>query len=464
MKGRAKLLAAAGALAVLAGAWFLAESMAREQVKAAEAAVEQEAELIPLSAGAAGDIRSLLWSRNGETVSLVRTESGLWEKSGDPDCPIDQAAAAELVSAAGNITARSAIKKVTDLGTYGLAEPVLTLTVATADKTVSYAVGGRTLSGEYYLRIEGDDPVYTETGSLLPAFDVTLEELIALETAPEDIGMVMGLSVATDVGAYELVFGEEEPGRWNSGAYNWFAAREEETFPLAEEQAQALYENVTDVEFKSLVEWHGENEEDYGLDAPQGTASVRYVDRDGAEKTFGLEFGDYTGGDVYVRIAGSDRVYTTGGDVLDRLMYPDWEAMVPPDVFPADMAAVTGAEVRMGGHTYNVEIITETKESGDVVCYVSNGWTLDAGAAADWFSYLTSLEAESPAGEAAGREELIGVTLFREDETMPEVTLTLWSYDSGRCLCAVNGTELYFLSRDDGEALLRKAESLFIIE
>ena len=465
MKGRTKLLAAAGALVVLAGAWFLAESMAREQGAAVEAAVEPEPSLIPLSPGAAEDIRGLQWSRNGETVSLVRVETGVWEKSGDSDCPIDQRAAAALAEAAGNITARSAIEKVTDPGPYGLAEPALTLSVTTADKTVSYAIGGRTLSGEYYLRIEGDDLVYTETGALLPVFDVTLDGLMELESPPGDIGMVRSLSVSTDVGAYEMVFGEGETGQWNSGAYNWFVTRGEETFPLAAEQAQALYGSVTGVEFKALVEWHGENGEAYGLDEPQGTASVVYIDRDGAEKTFSLEFGDYTGGDVYVRMAGSDRVYTAGGEVLDRLMYPDWEAMTPPEVFPADMATVTGAEVRLGGHTYNVEIIAETKESGEeVVCYVSNGWTLDTEAAGDWFAGLTSLEAESPAGEAVGREELIGVTLFREDETVPEVTLTLWSYDSGRCLCAVNGTDRYFLPRDDGEALVLKAESLFIIE
>lgn len=464
MKGRAKLLAAAVALAVLAGAWFLAESMAR--VQAAEAAVvEPEQELIPLAAGTAEDIRGLLWSRNGETVSLERSETGVWEMSGDPDCPIDQKAAAELAAAAGNITARSAIEKVTDPGPYGLTEPTLTLSVTTGDKTVSYAVGGRTLSGEYYLRLEGDDLVYTEVGALLPVFDTTLDELMELESAPGDIGMVRSLSVSTDVGDYEMLFGEAEAGQWNSGAYNWFVTRGEERFPLAAEQAQALYGNVTGVAFKALVDWHGENGAAYGLDEPQGTASVRYIDRDGVEKTFGLEFGDYTGGDVYVRIAGSRRVYTAGGEVLDRLMYPDWAAMTPRDVFPADMEAVTGAEVRLGGHTYDVEIIAETKESGEtVVCYVSNGWTLDAGAAGGWFEYLTSVEAESPAGEAAGREEWIGVTLFREDEIMPEVTLTLWSYDSGRCLCAVNGTDRWFLSRDDGETLVQKAESLFMIE
>lgn len=465
MKGRAKLLAAAGALAVLAGAWFLAESMAKDQVEEAEAAVEQEQSLIPLSAGTAADIRSLSWSHDGESVSLERTETGTWQRADDPDCPIDQSAAAELAAAAGDITARSAIEKVTDPGPYGLAEPALTLSVATAEETVTYSIGGRTLSGEYYLRIEGEGPVYTETGALLPAFDVTLDEIIELETAPGDIGMVRSLSVATDVAAYEMAYTEGEAGQWNSGAYNWFVTLGEETFPLAAEQALALYGNVTGIEFGKLVEWHGEDLEAYGLDEPQGTASVVYIDRDGAEKTFTLEFGDYTGGEVYVRMAGSDRVYTVGGDVLDRLMYPDWDAMAPPDVFPVDMTAVSGAEIGLGGHTYKVEIITETKESGeDVVCYVSNGWTLDTGAAEEWFEDLTSLEAESPAGEAAGREELIGVTLFREDEAMPEVTLTLWSYDSSRCLCAVNGEGRYFLSRSDGEELVLEAESLFIIE
>lgn len=465
MKGRAKLLAAAAALAVLAGAWCLAEAMAGEQAAAAEAAVEQEPELIFLSAGAAEDILGLSWSRAGESVSLLRDEAGDWVREDDPVCPIDQTAAQTLAAAAGNITARSVIGKVVDFEPYGLAEPVLTLTVVTSEKTVTYAVGGQTLAGEFYLSVEGENAVYTETGALLPAFAVTMDELIAMETVPEDIAEVTGVSVVTDVTVYEMKHTEESSGQWNSGAYRWFVTLGEETLPLEEKQAQMLCANVTEIEFLELVEWHGENPEAYGLDTPQGTATVTYAARDGGERTFFLEFGDYAGGNVYVRMGDSRRVYTAAGSVLDSLMYPDWEAMRPLDVFPVDMTTVTGAEIRLGGHTYDVEIITgESEMVGEVICYVSNGWTLDTAGAADWFRRLTALKAESTAEQMQGREELLSVTVFRDDEAQPEVMMTVWGYDSGRCLCVVNGEAWYFLSRADAEALVAEAESLLIIE
>lgn len=474
MKTKAKLLAMAAALAVLGGAWVLAESMAGEQTAREAAAVRSTPEHMDLSAGTAEDIRGMSWNFGGETISLVRDgESSVWVKQGDTDCPIDSEAVESLAAAAASVKARSSISHVMDYEQYGLAEPVLTLTVTTEDHAVTYDVGGRTLDGEYYIRVDGSDTVYTETGTLLPAFGVTLDELIAMETVPEDIGEVTGLSVATDVTAYELKYTKESSGQWSGGASKWFVTLGEETLPLEEKQAQMLCANVTEIEFLELVEWHGENPEAYGLDMPQGTATVTYTARDGGQRTFSLEFGDYTDGNVYVRMGGSPRVYTAVGSSLDGLMYPDWEAMAPLDIFPMDMTTVTGAEIRLGGHTYEVEIITgktETPaENGEmhtepVTCYVSNGWTLDTHDAQAWFGRLTDLKAESTAAEGEGREELLAVTLHRQDETMPEVTLTIWGYDSSRCLCAVDGEDWYFLSRTSAEALAAEAESFLIIE
>lgn len=471
MRGRAKIVAMAASLAVLAGAWFLAESMARDQVEEEKAAAEPEE--IRLSIGTAEELRGLSWNHNGEAISLVRDgETAAWVNEIDEDCPIDQAAVEPLVKAAADVKAGVAISNVTDFEQYGLAEPAMTVTVTAADRTITYDIGGQTLNGECYVRVDGSDTVYTETGVLLSAFEVSMDQLLAMETAPEDMGEVTALSVKTDVAEYELRYTEESTGQWNSGAYNWFVTQGEDRFPLTADRARELYGIVTEITFTELVEWHGGGLAEYGLDAPQGRAAVTYTAENGAEKSFALEFGEYTGSHVYVRIEGSDRIYTVAGTVLDRLMYPDWKAMMPLDVFPADLTSVTGARILLGGHTYDVEIITEEEPpaEGDggtaetVTCYVSNGWTLDFQAAEAWFEMLTALEAESTAVEVEGREELLNVTLLRDDETRPEVTLIIWSYDSGRCLCEVNGEAWYFVSRADAETLVLEGESLLLFE
>lgn len=475
MKRSAKLLAMAVALAVLVGAWLLAESMAGRLTDKTESetAAAEEAAVIRLSAGTAEDIQSLRWDwESGSAALLWKEESDVWINAGDSACPIDQTAVEPLIAAAADVTAGMSITGVTDFAQYGLDEAAMTITVGTADHEVTYELGSQTIEGEYYLRVDGTDTVYTEKGTLLPAFEVTLEDILALETGPEDVASVTRLTVATDVSAWEMIYTEETADVWYGGAYNWFVTSGEETFPLEAANAGALYGHVTDITFLELVNWHGDAA-DYGLDAPQGTASVDYVTEDGEEKTFALEFGDYTGSYVYVRVADSDEIYIASGTALDGLMYPDWEAMMPMTVCPADLNVVAGATVALGGHIYELEIHRETTEitdesgetvTGETVCYTANGWTLDDELAFAWLESLTTLEAESLADTETGREELLTVTLRWEDETFPEVTVVLESYDSTRSLCMVNGAERYFIARTDGEELVLSAEELLIIE
>lgn len=474
MKRKGKLPVLAVALVVLAGAWLLAESTAGRLSAKKEETAAEETEVIVLSAGKAADIRGLSWSRNGESVSLSRVEdAATWIYDDDRDCPIDEKAVEPLAAAAADVIGLMSIAGVTDFSQYGLEMPALTLTVETADHTVTYEVGNKTLTGEYYLRVDGTDTVYTAEGSLLEAFPAELEELIALESAPDDIASVESLSVTSVAESYELLRQAEESELWYGSAYEWHAVRNGEIAPLAAEGAWALCETVTGISFQRCVDWHEESFPTYGLDVPQAEAEVSYATEAGERKTFTLRFGDYMEDRVYVNIAGSEKVYLVSGTVLDGLMHPDWEAMTPLTVCPVDMDAVTALTVALGGHTYEVDIYTETTQEVDTDgnidqletdYYVANGWTLEGDAAASWLAELTGLTAESLAGETQGREELISVTFLLDSELWPEVSLTLWSYDSTRCLCIVNGTEGYFIARTQGESLVKAAERLLILE
>ena len=61
--------------------------MAVKETEAATAAAVQEPELLFLSAGPTEDILSLTWSRGGEQMSLVRGETGAWERADDAEYP-----------------------------------------------------------------------------------------------------------------------------------------------------------------------------------------------------------------------------------------------------------------------------------------------------------------------------------------------------------------------------------------
>lgn len=472
MKRKGTPLVLGVSLLVLAGAWFLAESAAG-RFSAKEEIPVDDAGGIALSAAPAEDVRRLSWSRNGERISLSRAETGEWIYDRDPACPIDGTAVEILAEAVGDVTGLMGITGVTDFAQYGLDEPALTLTADTADHSVTYEVGDRTITGEYYLRVDGTDTVYTEDGSLQAAFDVSLAELTAMEMPPGDVFRVESLVVSGAAENYELLRPTEEDSLWYGSAYEWYVRRNGEISPVAAEKAEILLKQVLEIDFLECADWHEEKFAAYGLEVPQAEAALCYTTEEGAEKPFILRFGRYAEDLVYVNIAGSAQVYLAAGSVPDELMYPDWESMMPLAVCPVDLDALRAVTVALGGHTYEVEIYTETTQEVDTEgnmrlestdYYVANGWTLDGDAAASWLASLSALTAESPGGEARGREEILSVTFHLENELWPEVTLSLRSHDSARSLCLVNGEEAYFILRTQGESLVAAAERLLMPE
>lgn len=474
MKRKGKLLVLTVALLVLVGAWLLAESTAGRLAAKQEETAAQEPETIVLSAGVQGDIRGLTWSRDGESVALRReAESEEWVNAVDSDCPIDGVSVETLAAAAVDVTGLMSITGVTDFAQYGLDAPVLTLTVEMEDHSVTYEVGSETITGEYYLRVDGGDTVYTESGALLAAFSVGLEDVLAFESLPEDVVSVESLTVTSAAESYELLRQAEGSDLWYGSAYEWYASRNGEWSPVAAESAVALCAYATGLSFQQCVDWHEENFAAYGLYEPQAEVVAVYTTEEGTQESLTIRFGRYEDDLVYVNIAGSEIVYLASGTVLDGLMYPDWDAMTPLTVCPVDMTTVTGFTVELGGHSYEVDIYTETTEEVDTEgnielletdYYVANGWTLDSDDAEAWLETLTTLTAESLAGDAQGREELISVTFRLDNEQWPEVSVSVWSYDSTRCLCLVNGTDGYFLSRTQGENLVTEAEKLLVLE
>ncbi len=470
-KGTPAVLAVS--LAVLASAWFLAESTAGRLVSAM-AEAEPGEEPILLGAGKPEEIRALAWDYEEESVSLIWDDAeGRWSYAGDRACPLDPERVESLVTAAAEVCAGMKIANVKDFAQYGLEEPELTVTVETEERSVMYEVGNRTIEGEYYLRLNGENTVYTGTDSLPEVFRVGLEHLITMESAPGDIAAPKSLTVTGEGENYTLVRQEDGAGSWYGSAYEWYAEREGETLPVSAESARRLWEQVGEISFLSCVDWNEENFSRYGLNTPQATAEAVYLTAKGEEKTFTLCFGDYVGEQVYVNIAGSEKVYQVSGSLPDELMYPDWEAMTPLTVCPVDLDGVSSVAVALGGHIYEIDIHREARQevdtegnlvTGETVCYVANGWTLPTDGAALWLAGLTELTAESLAGEARGREELLSVSFLPDNEEWPEVTLSLRSHDSIRCLCLVNETEAYFISRSQGEALVAAAERLLMPE
>ena len=459
MKRGAKLAVLLVALLVLTGAWLLAENLSGR--REAELAEHAHADLIDISAGEAEDITAIAWDYFGDTASLY-CEDGVWLNANDERCPVDGDAVQPLVQAVAGLQAFDEIGDVTDFDQYGLADCAFTVIAGSADRTVTYDIGKTTADGAYYVRVDGADTVYTATSILAETFQIKLDDVLKLETVPQDIDLVTSVSVDTDAGAYELEYisGGEEV--WYTPAYTWFLLDEngEPSEPLDAGQTEALYTLATGIALTDCETWNAASLADYGLDEPQGTVRVEYLDRTGQAQSFGLEFGGYDNGDVFVHLSDSNMVYRVPGTVLDGLMYPDFAAMEPLTPAALDWDKLQSMYLELGDDSYsvsrNVSTPTEAGEEPEDI-FITGERSLDAGKVDDWLEQVGKLTADSRTAPTEGREKLFSLTFYQDSELYPEVTVAFRAYDSVHYLCVVNGAEYYLVSRTAAESVRDEA-------
>lgn len=460
MKRGAKLAVLAVALAVLVGAWYLAASVSRQQ-QAREA--DAHLELMDISVGKAEDVTAVAWDYFGDTASLTKS-SGEWKNADDDSCPIDGTAAAALAEAVASVQATDRIEDVTDFAQYGLEDCPFTVVAGAGDNIVTYEIGNAAATGGQYVRLNGEDTVYVETGALAPAFQIALDDVLALESPPQDIDQVTGLAVETDVGTYELRYLSDAADVWYTSADPWFLMDEagEPVRALDTEAVQSLLRQATELRLTGCQDWNAEDLAPYGLDEPQGTVLVGYLSQEGKQDSFVLEFGDYSAGDVYVRLAGSKMVYLVSGTVLDAFMYPDLGSMAALDPCAMDWDRLQSVLLETAeGESYEIvrsvtTPMTEDEQPEDI--YTLGERSLDATAVSDWLRQLDELPADSRAAEdTQGRGMLFRLTFRQDNERFPEVTAEFEAYDSVHHLCVVNGGERYLVSRTAAEDVPEQA-------
>lgn len=460
MKRRTKRAMLFLSLALLAAAWLVTAYMAQLDAEAQAVTAEAETAGYDLSIGTQKQMTALSWAWDGNTVNLARNAQGRWENADDPDCPIDNAAAGALARAAASVTASMAIDGVTDFAQYGLDAPPLVVMAAAGDAIVSYEVGNGSITGEYYMRVDGGDTVYLESGGLAAAFRTELKALLDTETLPTDIAAVTGLSVETDAQSYEL--------RLSSDGETWLRTDGDEPRTLEAGPVRSLYGLLLATDLSDCVGW-GEAAA-HGFDDPQGVVTLYYTDESGAERSFTLEFGDYDGRGVFVRFAGSGLFYRASAAALDALMYPDWDSMLPLAVMAFEPEEVASLVIGRDGAEHEILRLREAEDAEAV--YSMNGWVLDTKAMDAWLSDIAALTAEGTAHAAEGRSELFSLRLTmkaeesvddEEPEEPPELSMTLWQYDSASALCVTDGRSL-LVSREAALALSAKLDEIIAAE
>ncbi|HEY1759935.1 MAG TPA: DUF4340 domain-containing protein [Bryobacteraceae bacterium] len=170
-----RLIIAAVLMAGLGGlVWW---SNKQEAAKEGKPAADAPPKIISLTEG---DIRQIeLDHRDGENTVIKRNDANQWQIVAPKPLTADQGTVGTLTTAASSITAERVVDpNVTDLASYGLAPPVVTVKITTANgKTTTLLVGEDTPTGSTYAKIEGDPRLFDMSKSVRDSLDKSSKDL-----------------------------------------------------------------------------------------------------------------------------------------------------------------------------------------------------------------------------------------------------------------------------------------------
>lgn len=448
MKRGKKLCSLLAVLVLLLGATWLAARWDPENAAEETAGTT----VFSLDADAVTNIR---WDYS-EELSFTK-EADTWVYDEDPAFPLDTAYIDTMLANIRQITSTKTIEHVENWDQYTLEIPVCEITVTAAGTEHTLKIGEETsLGGERYLSI-GDGNAYLVDAGILDAFSYGLYDVLAMEALP-DMQTVTAMELQGQ-SAYRIDL-REDSGLAYSDDYVWFL----EDQPLDTDLTERLIGYVTNLQWQACVDYNASDPGIYGLDAPAATITVHYT-REDEKQAFLLEIGSQTADGYYARISGSSMVYTISTAAAEKLLYTTRAELLPDEVLLMDWDQVTDMEVTLNGESYTFTrtLRTETTEDGTEVQTVL--WKLD-GAEVGAGSIPEALDGLESTGYATGlapeRSEEIRFVIRRDRETFPEVTLSIFQYNSTSCLVTLNGEATVFVDREDVVSLMEAVNDLVL--
>ena len=417
-------------------------------------------------------VSALSWTRGETSLAFTRDENGDWTYDEDAAFPVDPEAMEELLAPFAPFSAAFVIEEAEDEGQYGLDDPACSITIAAEDQTWEIRLGDTSaVDGQRYVSF-GDGTVYLAASDPLEQYDVTLRECILNDELP-DFDQVTGLSFS---GAEDWELYRQEDGSAYSYCADdvYFTHRGGDILPLDTSRVEDYLSALSSLGLTNYVTYNATQEEleQYGLDDPELSVTVDYAgtDADG-EETSGaftlhlsrdpeeLAQAEEAAGDgeetitAYVRLGDSPIVYS-----ITSLEYTDLRAAAYDDlrhreVLTASFDDVTALDVTLEGETYPFTAQGE----GEDRAWTWEGREIDFAGLQDAVEALAASEFTE---ERPAEQQEISLVVHLDNETFPEVTVTLYRQDGTSCLAVVDGESVCLVERSDVVDLMEAVRAI----
>lgn len=294
-KKSVKLVAAVGVLVVLSGAYVGVKTyVAKQDAKETESEEENDEtkEIVSISSD---DVKSIKFIIDKKEVTFEK-DGDTWIKSDESEFPIDQDKLDTLAGSFSSVTAERTLENVEDVSEYELDQPENTITITTEDgETTVIQVGMENDStSQEYIELNNDSStVYVVGSTTFQSFEGGLYDFAKGGTFPTvDSSTVTKVSVTGPEDAYTVE--EDENNFWN---VTGTTGGTEETAKADSAKATSLTSALSSMAYASFVNYNCTDEElsQYGLTKPYATITADYqeeVEKESSDSENEAETGD----------------------------------------------------------------------------------------------------------------------------------------------------------------------------
>ncbi len=138
---------------------------------------ETEASKIYVVREKAEEITAFSYQNGGDTLQFVK-EGSTWVMKQDDSLTLNQTLVGDITDEIASLTADQTVENAGELSEYGFDKPGNIITFTTAEGTKTLTIGMENpVTGQYYVKIDGEDTLYLVSGSFPSVFSKSLEEL-----------------------------------------------------------------------------------------------------------------------------------------------------------------------------------------------------------------------------------------------------------------------------------------------
>ena len=401
-------------------------------------------------------VTSISWELESETLAFHKGDRWLYDE--DEAFPVDEEKIGRLLERFEEFGAAFVIEEVEDYGQYGLDDPVCTIHLGTGEQSYEILLGSySSMDSQRYVSM-GDGNVYLVKDDPLDDFDVTLRDMIDHDEIPE-FEKAEGIRFKGTEN-YSVVY--EESSRTYSRDDVYFTEREGKAVPLDTSGVSLYLGNMSRLDLSNYVAYNASDEEleSYGLMEPELTVTVEYisgedeeeyqdqfvlgVSRDPKEKKDTQDQAEETEEEItaYARVGESRIVYEISSKEYKELMKASYDSLRHKEIIWADFADIRQVEVSLEDTVYQ---LTSKEEKGERIYYYED----EKVEIDDFLNALEHVRADSFTVEQPTQKKEIGLTIYLDNENVPEVDIELYRYDGSYCLAAVDGEPVSLVARSD---------------